>query len=718
MPTVPRPSLALPLLATLALLAVAPAPLAATSTGPVRGEQLALSLLAEDSALVPGRSHWLALKIEHDPHWHTYWLNPGDSGLPTRIAWTLPEGIQAGAIAWPWPSRLPVGPLVNFGYEGETWLLTQLQVAPGLRPGAADLELLAKVDYLVCREECIPGTSQLRLALPVADQAAPVQDHAAGFREARRRLPATGSGLGGTVRETGDGLEVVLTGPVPERFELFAHADSVFASASFAGWRRDGASLVARHPRNDSYDGLPAVLDMLLVDTGSDPVRSHAFSLVAGGADDAPVADGGGDRPTVGAAPVAPGDVAPTSLLLALLLAFAGGVILNLMPCVFPILSMKALTLAQAGSDGGRARREAWLYTAGVLASFAVIGGLLLALRGAGAQVGWGFQLQSPWLVAALAWLMVLLGLGLSGALTLGSGWMNLGQRLTHGGGDRAAFFTGVLACVVAAPCTAPFMGTALGYALTQPAPLALAVFLMLGLGLAAPMALLALAPGLARRLPRPGAWMETFKQVLAFPLYLTAVWLFWVLGRQTGVDGLAVALIGLVLLVFAAWLWQHAGRRGGGGGVRVLALAVAVLAVLALALPQRLAPGLAVAEATAGAEVWSPQRLAQLRSEGTPVLVNMTAAWCITCLANERMALSSAAFGQRLAQHGIAYLKGDWTRHDEVITDYLGQFGRAGVPLYVLYPRGGGAPELLPQLLTPGAVLAALDRAAAGPSE
>jgi thiol:disulfide interchange protein len=713
MPTLPRPLLPLPLLASLALLTVAGAPLAAPSTGPVRGEQLALSLLAEDTAFVPGRTQWLALKIEHDPHWHTYWLNPGDSGLPTRIAWTLPEGFQAGAIAWPWPSRLPIGPLVNFGYEGETWLLTPVQVPATLAADVDEVEVAAKVDYLVCLEECIPGSAQLRLSLPVSAQAEAVPGHVQGFAQARLRLPATGAGFAGEVREHGDALELRLTGPLPATFELFAEAQSVFATAGFAGWQRDGEAWVARHPRNESYDGLPASIDMVLVDTASEPPRSHAFAVTATAAASTAVA-----RPD---APGASGDgaagdgPAPTTLLLALLLAFAGGVILNLMPCVFPILSMKALTLAQAGNDGTRARREAWLYTAGVLASFAVIGGLLLLLRGAGAQIGWGFQLQSPWLIAALAWLMVLLGLSLSGALTLGSGWMNLGQRLTHGGGDRAAFFTGVLACVVAAPCTAPFMGTALGYALTQPAPVALAVFLMLGLGLAAPMALLALVPALARRLPRPGAWMETFKQVLAFPLYLTAVWLFWVLGRQTGVDGLAVALIGLVLLVFAAWLRQHAGWRGGGRALRAMALAVAVLAVLALALPQRFAPASAVADGSAGAEAWSAQRLAQLRDEGTPVLVNMTAAWCITCLANERLALSSADFAQRLERHGIAYLKGDWTRHDEAITNYLRQFDRAGVPLYVLYPRGGGAPELLPQLLTSGAVLAALDRAAAG---
>jgi thiol:disulfide interchange protein DsbD len=325
--------------------------------------------------------------------------------------------------------------------------------------------------------------------------------------------------------------------------------------------------------------------------------------------------------------------------------------------------------------------------------------------------LGWGFQLQVPWVVGALALVMLAMGLSLSGLYQLGGSWMGAGQSLARRDDGRGAFFTGVLAVVVASPCTAPFMAPALGFAVTQPPATALAVFLALGLGLALPIVLLSFLPVLAERLPRPGAWMETFKQFMAFPLYLTAVWLAWVLGRQVGVDGLARLLAGAVALSFALWL---AGR--GRGAWRAAGMAAGFAATLGalVALPAASAGGARpAADATVPWEPWSPERLDALRAEGRPVLVNMTAAWCITCLANERVALSSDAFAARLAATGTAYLKGDWTQRDARITEYLARFGRNGVPLYVLYPAGGAAPEVLPQLLTPDVVDAALTRAA-----
>jgi thiol:disulfide interchange protein DsbD len=336
---------------------------------------------------------------------------------------------------------------------------------------------------------------------------------------------------------------------------------------------------------------------------------------------------------------------------------------------------------------------------------------VLLALRAAGEQLGWGFQLQVPWVVAALALLMLAMGLSLSGVFGIGGAWMGAGQSLATRPGARGSFFTGVLAVVVASPCTAPFMGPALGFAVTQDAPTAIGVFLALGAGLALPIVLLSLLPALARRLPRPGAWMETFKQAMAFPMYATAVWLLWVLGRQAGVDALALVLLGAVSLAFALWLLGRTGRGVRGLGI-ALGLAGALASVMALPRLGDAAPATAV-DAAAAWEPWSPERLAALRADGKPVLVNMTAAWCITCLANERVALSSADFRRALAERGITYLKGDWTNRDPRITDYLAAFGRNGVPIYVVYPAGGGEPEVLPQLLTPALVDAALTRAA-----
>lgn len=689
----------------------------AASSGVQAGIHLQLELLSERPALSPNASHWLALRIEHDAQWHTYWQVPGDSGLPTRIEWTVPDGFQVSDIHWPYPRRLPAGPLTNYGYEGETWLLTELRTPAGLPQSGTPVDITASVSYLVCKEECIPGTAELTLRLPVTDGSSGDLAEVSRFDQARALLPQTHEGLGGTVSEIdGDRLRVALTGPLPERFELFPVEDGVFATAAFTGWAEDGFARVALPNRSDFYGELPAQLPMVLVDTSREPAQAYRFTLTAGNTVDAGAANASMQASPSSASSTPNPSVAGTGLAAALLLAFLGGVVLNLMPCVLPVLSLKALTFGQAGGDQRKARREGLFYTLGVLASFAAIGLALIALRAGGERIGWGFQLQSPMVVAGLAYLMFLLGLGLSGATTLGSGWMGIGQRLTEGGGDRAAFFTGVLACVVAAPCTAPFMGAALGFAVTQPAPIALAVFLVLGLGLAAPLASIALIPALARHLPKPGAWMETFKQVLAFPMYLTAVYMLWVLTQQTGANGVALALLGMVLVAFSAWLWER-GKWQRARISRATALVSLALALALLPMTQRLSnAGTTASTESSGAQAWSEQTLSSLRVEGEPVLVNMTAAWCITCQVNERVALSSQDFLDRLNRHGIHYLKGDWTRHDPAISAYLAQFDRVGVPLYVLYPRGQGEPRVLPQILTPAGVLDALDQAAGMP--
>ncbi|WP_298576371.1 protein-disulfide reductase DsbD [uncultured Luteimonas sp.] len=397
----------------------------------------------------------------------------------------------------------------------------------------------------------------------------------------------------------------------------------------------------------------------------------------------------------------------------ALLLALLGGLVLNLMPCVLPILSLKVLGLAQSGESRARARSHALWYTAGVLVAFAAIGALVLALRAGGQALGWGFQLQQPWFVAALVYLMFAVGLSLSGVFTLGGRIGSVGQALASRTGPAGDFFTGVLACVVASPCIAPFMGGALAFAFTASPWLALAVFLMLGLGLALPFLLIGFVPALADRLPRPGAWMETFKQVLAFPMYLTAIWLLWVLGKQRGVDAMALVTVGLA--VFALALWWHERRRWTGGAAgRLLALALAVMALLPVWKVDSMAPPQRAAEASVdGRQAWSEERLQALRSEGRAVFVNMTADWCVTCKANERRVLSQPAFRAALEQADAAYLVGDYTNTDPAITAFLDRHRAVGVPLYVVYPRGGGEGEVLPALLNDEIVTAALRRAA-----
>lgn len=441
--------------------------------------------------------------------------------------------------------------------------------------------------------------------------------------------------------------------------------------------------------------------------------RSLALELPAGaGVDEAAAIRAGGQQDTdsnsFGGAEVDADP--PMGIAAALLAALLGGLILNLMPCVLPILSLKAMGLAQGAHASGYARRHAIWYTAGVLVSFAGLGLAILALRSGGAALGWGFQLQQPAFVGLLVYVMLAIGLSMSGVIAFGASWGGLGHNLTEDEGAKGAFFTGVLACVVASPCTAPFMGGALAYAMAQPAWLALAIFLSLGLGLALPFLLIGFIPGLAAKLPRPGVWMETLKQALAFPMYLTGVWLLWVLGHQVGMDGAGAVMAGGVALAMALWWFerhrQHSRLRRWGLVLALLAIAV---------LPLRFVAGLdASAISSRGAaadvsEVYSVERLAELQAQGRPVFVNMTADWCATCKVNERLVLATDAFRAALKDNGVAYLKGDWTNEDPAITAFLQRFKAVGVPLYVVFPANGGKPRVLPALLTQGGVAEAM---------
>ncbi|MCQ4165981.1 protein-disulfide reductase DsbD family protein [Tahibacter harae] len=697
----------------LSLIGLAALSAGAVQAAPLQSEHLAVELVAERQALVAGAANWVGLRLEHEEHWHTYWQNAGDTGLPTRFEWTLPPGWKAGPIAWPAPERLQIGDLFNFGYSGTALLPVAIEVPAAAAGTEATVRLAA--NWLVCKEECIPGKAELTLTLPVAAAAAAPADSpaAAAVRAALARRPVAASWKA-AVSADGERINIRVQGadlPAADALDVFALQPQVLANAP-AQIARDGAALVVNAARSEYFVAAPAALDLVFVERRGEALR--AWQVAAPWPAAAAAAGPAAAETAHGAAP---GEVG--GLGIALLLAFLGGIVLNLMPCVFPVLSLKALGLAESAHAPAAARRDGLAYLAGAVSGFLVLAAVLLALRAAGQSLGWGFQLQSPLLVAALAYLMVAMGLSLSGAFVIGARLMGVGQSLAGGGGARGAFFTGVLACVVASPCTAPFMGPALGFALTQPAAAALAVFAALGAGLALPIVALSFIPLLARWLPRPGAWMETFKQVMAWPLYVTAVWLFWVLMRQVGADAAAVALLGLVALI-AALLYHGRSQLQpqAGWGRRLVFAALLLLALAPLSALTTLAvrPG---AEAGAGQawQTWTPQRFEELQHRGEPVFVNMTAAWCITCLANERIALSSEDFAARLRRDGIHYLKGDWTNQDAAITRYLANFQRSGVPLYVVYPRGGGAPEVLPQLLTPGLVDAALARAAASPS-
>jgi DsbC/DsbD-like thiol-disulfide interchange protein/cytochrome c biogenesis protein CcdA len=668
----------MPVLILLLALMLAPSAVLAEAP-PLRTDHLNSRLVAEQSAVVPGQALRLGLWLQHDPGWHTYWLNPGDSGLPTRIDLELPAGFEAGPIQWPIPERLPAGPLVNFGYSDTVVLPLTVRVPDSLEGG--HLTLRARADWLVCEVECIPGDGEYELTLPVSEAAVPDPRWAADFARADRRQPQpapAAAGLGFTDQTVELRLPAELDETPDARWAFFPLGAQVVSNAAEPVWVEADGRRALVLPKSDYFVGAPESFEFLLArgDTGL-LFTATPLALVAGG-------------PAVQEGATAPG------LVVALGLALLGGLILNLMPCVFPVLFLKARAAIEAADDRALLRRHGLFYTAGVVLSFIGVAAVLLALRASGEALGWGFQLQSPAFVAALALLFFVLAMNFAGLFEFGgAGLAGAGQRLVTGRGDRAAFFTGVLACLVASPCTAPFMGVALGVALALPAPSALAIFAVLGLGLALPILALGWIPGLARLLPRPGPWMETFRRLLAFPLLLTVAWLLWVYGEQTSALAMSWLLAALVGVAFGLWL------LGFGGGWRLAGYA-ALAAFIALPLwraPEISAPSTAGEQAIH--QAWTPALLDDLLAVGEPVLVNMTAAWCITCLANERVALSTPAVQRALRDRGVHYLKGDWTRRDSDITAYLESFGRSGVPLYVLYPGGGREPVVLPQLLT-----------------
>jgi thiol:disulfide interchange protein/DsbC/DsbD-like thiol-disulfide interchange protein len=640
------------------------------------------SLVADHLVITPGQAFQLGLRLRLAPRWHSYWRHAGDAGAPTEISLTLPAGSTASPIAWPIPQAIPFGPLMSFGYYGEVVLPMRITPPAGLRAGEA-FSITAQATWLVCDDVCIPEEGSFQLDLPVATEAQANPDLAPLFAAAAAALPRP-SPWQSSATIQGDALRLRLTGPGLGQESL--------KGALFI----PGLGGLLDHPAPQKIAQGPDWLELTL----KRAERPEALTTLEGVL---LVTDQGGRR--LGyeiATPLQPG-AAFLPLWQALLFALLGGVILNLMPCVFPVLAMKAMALAKLGGAArGAVRLEAAAYTAGAVVSFVALAGLLLALRGAGMALGWGFQFTSPVFVLAIAWLMLAVGLNLSGVFALG-GPIGAGGHIAARGGFLGSFATGALAVLVASPCTAPFMAAAIGAALVMPAPATLSVFAALGLGLAAPTLILALAPGLARKLPRPGPWMERLKHIMAFPMYGAALWLVWVLWAQSGWPGLALALAGGLGLGLAAWVLgraQRAGRRGTQLGAVLGALA------LVLALPFGLTaapPPAAIAETT---ESWTPARLEALRAQGKGVFLNVTAAWCITCQVNERIALRREAVQAAMAARGIVYLKADWTRGDPAITALLRAHGREGVPLYLFWPPGGGEPVILPEVLTEATVL------------
>ncbi len=685
--------------------------------------------------VVAGQTIWLGLELQHQAHWHTYWRNPGDSGLPTQLTWTLPAGLHAQDILWPQPKKIAIGSLTNYGFEDKALLVVPVRVAANFKATAA-IQVQLKAQWLVCRQECIPQEGTFALSLPTQGGTAPLsaafeaalKAQSQALPEAHRQtatatLNASGSSL--TVEIAGlpeawRGRHLTLLPITPEIVVNTLSAEQVAAQQWTAG--------VWRMPWTVSSDRMDSPKQLRWLLTLDDPAASQGASfevstLVRGAwpaAPSAPVpaalsqalkANAGGAAPasiTSALPPLAPARMAMTLWLGALLGAFLGGLLLNLMPCVFPVLAIKVLGFAKPGHTRAEHRGSGWSYTAGVILSFMLLGGLMLALRAGGSQLGWGFQLQSPGVVASLAVLFTLLGLNLSGGFEFGQFVPSRLAALQHRHPAVDAAWSGVLAVVVASPCTAPFMGASLGLAIGLPAWQALPIFAAMGLGLALPYLAASLWPAVAKALPKPGPWMIVMRHLLAFPMFATVVWLLWVLGQQTGIDGAMGLLSTLLALSLLIWAWGLRGRARWAlvalGAALTLWLGSWVVHNLRLPAPQSPTNMLTSSEATPSDaqsgtwQAWSPSALQAQLDAGRTVFVDFTAAWCVTCQYNKKTTLSDPGLLQTVQSRNVALLRADWTRQDPAITQALNALGRSGVPVYAVYAPGR-APVVLSEL-------------------
>ncbi len=676
-------------------------PAAVVVTDQVRAELLAWA----PDGVAPGKQVWVGLQIAHQPEWHTYWKNAGDSGLPTMLDWQLPGGITAGSIAWPTPKKIPIGTLANYGYENTVLLPVPLTVAPSFN--ASQLTVNLKAAWLVCRKECIPQEGDFTLSLPAQGSTA---SNAAAFAATFAATPKAQAAGSSQITVEGQALKVSLTN-LPAALQgqtLALYPETGAITEPAAEWTQawDGAVWTASLPLSAQRTESPTVMPVVVA-AGDTAVRieapvtgtwpsARAMVPVPAALEAALKANA-----AAGAAPVQAGQSSSTPLTFwaALLGALIGGMILNLMPCVFPVLAIKVVGFVKVTHQATRVR-TGLAYTAGVVLSFLALGGLLLALRAAGESLGWGFQLQSPAVVATLAVLFTLIGLNLAGLFEFGNLLPSRVASLQAKNPTVDSFLSGVLATAIASPCTAPFMGASLGYAVGLPAAQALAIFGAIGLGMALPYLAASVVPAVARALPRPGAWMVTFKQLMAFPMFATVVWLVWVLGQQSGIDG-AAALLGLLVLLALA-LWALTLR----GGTRTLfaPLAIALLAVSTWAIGANVLKPLESATAAAAPtdrwQTWEPGRVDQLNAQGQSVFVDFTAAWCVTCQYNKKTTLSNTAVLADMDAKKVALLRADWTRRDPAVTAALRQLGRSGVPVYVIY-KPGSAPVVLSEVLS-----------------
>ncbi|NMM14882.1 MAG: protein-disulfide reductase [Rhodoferax sp.] len=682
------------------------------TTSQVRAELMAHAPDGAD----PGKTVWVGLQLAHQPEWHTYWKNSGDSGLPTALQWTLPPGVMAGDIAWPVPKKIPIGDLANYGYDGTVLLPVPLTITPDFKPSllGSDIEIKLKANWLVCRRECIPEEGEFTLHLPVRGSTAL---NGAAFEASQQAQPQTVNGDSRVLIE-GKRLQVSVAG-LPsalqgKTLEFFPETSEVIETAGPWTQRWQGALWTANVPLSAQRSQSPNVMPLVLVAEVNGQRQGYraqakvvgswpSVTAVAGVSPELAAALQANVGPST--APASP--AVSLGLWAAVLGALLGGLILNLMPCVFPVLAIKVMSFTQHANDRRGHRISGLAYSVGVVTSFVALGALMLGLRSAGEQLGWGFQLQAPAVVAALAVLFTILGLNLAGLFEFGK---FLPSRVAaHQAKNPAlnAFLSGVLAVAIASPCTAPFMGASLGLALGLPALQALLIFAAIGVGMALPYLAASLIPAVAKLLPRPGLWMDTFRRAMAFPMFATVVWLVWVLGQQSGIDGASALLALLVALSLVIWSLTVRGR----GRVVIAIISIAIFALLTGAIGQnvlKITDTTTTATSTDRWQPWAPGRVDSVLATGVPVFVDFTAAWCVTCQYNKKTTLVNPAVLADLDAKKVTLLRADWTRRDPAITAALSQLGRNGVPVYVIY-KTGRAPVVLSEILSVAEVRSAL---------
>ncbi len=676
-------------------------------SAPVQAPHISVELLAEKEAVTSGQSQYIGILFKPEPGWHIYWKNPGDSGLPPRVEWeSEPATMRIGPLEYPTPDRIPYGPLVNFGYNGEVLILSKLDPKNLTQD---QIKITAQAKWLVCKEECVPGKATLEIKLPVVaaqNYKTVTGTHEKLFKDTIQDLPEVFDlknypQFRVTHSKLTDGSGQFVLNIVPqdaaqkkvlETSKIFFFPETEYGiSASGVQSKRltrEHLDWVIPQKEYQSINQLKGVLK----------VGNHGYEVVETfHATPAPAVTGTQNTDTA-------------SLGLMLLFAFIGGLILNLMPCILPVLSIKVMELVHQGGESKKEiQKHGMVFTLGVLVSFWIMAAVLLVFRAGGSQLGWGFQLQSPAFVSCLVVLFSLMGLNLMGAFEIGSRVMGVGGSLATKKGYRGSFFTGVLTTVAATPCSAPFMGTALGFALSQNAWIVVTVLSILGLGLAFPFLVFSFYPGASRVLPKPGRWMETFKQFLAFPLFATVIWLISVVAHQAGSEGVVEALSATLLIYAVIWLWSKTTDRQVPLAAKWSLMAVLSLLAVQTLLSIHPAQEMNSSASTQNRGVWRPfaeSTLNQALADKKTVIIDFTADWCVTCKVNESLVFENLKVQEALQSETIVALWGDWTNGDPKITDFMARYKRNSVPVYLLYKKGASEPEILPQILTPQLIL------------